>query len=181
MSPITDYYASGQGIISNASNEEDKRINYLWFSSDADAVKNLGFTLVAGRDIDIYNFPTDSSAVLIDEAAVNSLKLKNPIGSTIEGVDSKWTVVGVIKNFIMDSPFGKNQPTIILGPKSWFDVIHYRLNPARSTSDNLKTIEGIFKNIILNTLILTILLIRCFKVNSKKHRQLVQLQCSLPG
>lgn len=145
MSPITDYYASGQGIISNASNEEDKRINYLWFSSDADAIKNLGFKLVAGRDIDVYNFPTDSSAVLIDEAAVASLKLKNPIGSTIEGVGSKWTVVGVIKNFIMDSPFGKNQPTIILGPKSWFDVIHYRLNPARSTSDNLKTIEGIFK------------------------------------
>ncbi len=145
MSPITDYYASGQGIISKESTEQDKRINYLWFSSDADAIKNLGFTLLAGRDIDVYKFPTDSSAILVDESAVSSLKLENPIGSIIEGVGSKWTVVGVIKNFIMDSPADKNKPTIILGPNSWFDVIHYRLNPARPTSDNLKIVEEIFK------------------------------------
>ena len=145
MSPITDYYASGQGIISNLSTEEDKRINYLWFSSDADAVKNLGFTLVEGRDIDIYKFPTDSSAIILDESAVRNLKLENPIGSIIEGVGSKWTVVGVIKDFIMESPFGKTKPTIILGPNSWYDVIHYRLNPAHTTIENLKTIEAIFK------------------------------------
>src|SRR5690606_16519605 len=28
---------------------------------------------------------------------------------------------------------------------SYFSVVHYRLNPAHSTSENLKTIEGIFK------------------------------------
>lgn len=145
MSPITDYYSSGQGIISNASSEEDKRINYLWFSSDADAIKNIGFSLVSGRDIDIYKFPTDSSAIILDESAVKALKLENPIGSIIEGVGGKWTVVGVIKDFIMDSPFDNSKPTIILGPHAWFDVIHYRLNPAHSISDNLKTIEGIFK------------------------------------
>ncbi len=144
MSPITDYYASGQGITSNLSTEEDKRINYLWFSSDAHAVKNLGFTLVEGRDIDIYKFPTDSSAIVLDQSAVRNLKLENPIGSIIDGVGSKWTVVGVIKDFIMESPFGKTTPTIILGANSWYDVIHYRLNPARSTDDNLKVIEAIF-------------------------------------
>jgi ABC-type antimicrobial peptide transport system permease subunit len=53
--------------------------------------------------------------------------------------------VGVIKDFLMDSPFGKKEATVILGPNAWFNVIHYRLNPARSTSENLKTIEGIFK------------------------------------
>lgn len=145
MSPITDRYSSGWGFTSNASLEEDKRINYNRFSTDADAVKNLGLTLVAGRDIDIYKFPTDSSAIILNEAAVKSLKLKEPIGSIISGDGEKWTVVGVIKDFIMGSPYGKNESTVILGPNAWFNVIHYRLNSARSTEDNLKTIEGIFK------------------------------------
>jgi ABC-type antimicrobial peptide transport system permease subunit len=145
MSPITDRYSSGWGFTSDASIEEDKRINFNRFSSDADAVKNLGLTLVAGRDIDIYKFPTDSNAVVLNESAVKALKLDNPIGSIISGDAEKWTVVGVIKDFLMDSPFGKKEATVILGPNAWFNVIHYRLNPARSTSENLKTIEGIFK------------------------------------
>jgi len=145
MSPITDRYSSGWGFTSDASIEEDKRINFNRFSSDADAVKNLGLTIIAGRDIDIYKFPTDSSSVVLNEAAVKALKLNDPIGSVILGDGEKWTVIGVIKDFLMDSPYGKKEPTVILGPKAWFNVIHYRLNPARSIADNLKTIEGIFK------------------------------------
>ena len=145
MSPVTDRYSSGWGFTSEASTEEDKRISYNRFSSDADAVKNLGFTLVSGRDIDIYKYPTDSSAVVLNEAAVKSLKLDNPIGSIITGDTKKWTVVGVIKDFIMDSPFGKKEPTMMLGPNSWYDIIHYRLNPDRPASDNLKAIAAVFK------------------------------------
>ncbi|MVZ63487.1 ABC transporter permease [Sphingobacterium humi] len=145
MSPVTDRYSSGWGFTSSESVEEDKKINFNRFSTDADAVKNLGFTLVAGRDIDVYKFPTDSSAILINEAAVQALKLKNPIGSIVDGDGQKLTVVGVIKDFVMASPFGKNEPTVILGPAAWFNVIHYRLNPERPIADNLKTIESIFK------------------------------------
>lgn len=145
MSPVTDRYSSGWGFTSESSKEDDKRISFNRFSSDANAVKNLGFTLVAGRDIDVYKFPTDSSAVVLNESAVKALKLERPLGSIITGDTQKWTVVGVIKDFVMDSPFGKKEPTVMLGPNSWYNDIHYRLNPERSTGDNLKTIEGIFK------------------------------------
>ncbi|OYD47034.1 ABC transporter permease [Sphingobacterium cellulitidis] len=145
MSPVTDRYSSGWGFTSDASLEDDKKISFNRFSSDADGVKTLGFTLINGRDIDVYKFPTDSNAVLVNETAVQTLKLKNPVGSIINGDGRRLTVVGVIKDFVMASPFGKTEPTVILGPSSYFSVVHYRLNPARSTSDNLKTIEGIFK------------------------------------
>ncbi len=145
MSPITDRYSSGWGFTAEGALEEDKRINYNRFSTEANAVKNLGLTLVQGRDIDIYQYPTDSSAVMINESAVNTFKLKDPIGSIINGDGQQWTVVGVVKDFMIGSPYVNNQPMVILGPHSWFSVIHYRLNPTNSTSDNLKTIEGIFK------------------------------------
>ncbi|WP_166334943.1 ABC transporter permease [Sphingobacterium chungjuense] len=145
MSPITDRWSSGLGFTSDASTEADKRINYVRFSSDADAVKTLGFELLAGRDIDINTFPTDSLAVLLNESAVQALRLENPVGSTIMGDGEKRVVVGVIKDFVIGSPFGKQEPTVVLGPDAWFNIIHYRLNPAKNTAESLKAIEAVFK------------------------------------
>jgi len=145
MSPLTDSYSNGWGYTFGTPTEEDKRISYNRFSTDADAVKNLGLTLIQGRDIDIYKFATDSTALLVNESAVKSLHLKNPINSIVDGDGTKWTVVGVIKDFIVGSPYGDNTPMIIMGPKTWFTTIHYRLNTNRNITENLKTIESIFK------------------------------------
>ncbi|QIH32245.1 ABC transporter permease [Sphingobacterium sp. DR205] len=145
MSPVTDMYSNGWGFTSGTPTEEDKRISYNRFSTDADAVKNLGLTLIQGRDIDIYKFATDSTALILNESAVKSLHLKNPINSIVDGDGTKWTVVGVVKDFIMGSPFGDNKPMVILGPQAWFTTIHYRLNTNRGIAENLKTIESIFK------------------------------------
>ncbi|WP_286735822.1 MULTISPECIES: ABC transporter permease [Sphingobacterium] len=145
MSPVTDFYSNGWGFTSGTPTEQDKRISYNRFSTDADAVKNLGLTLIQGRDIDIYKFATDSTALILNESAVKSLHLKNPVNSIVDGDGTKWTVVGVVKDFIMGSPFGDNKPMVILGPQAWFTTIHYRLNPNNNIADNLKTIESIFK------------------------------------
>lgn len=145
MSPVTEIYSNGWGYTSGTPTEEDKRISYNRFSTDADAVKNLGLKLVQGRDIDIYKFKTDSNSLVLNESAVKSLHLKDPINSIVEGDGTKWTVVGVVKDFIMGSPFGNNVPMIIFGPRTWFTTIHYRLNTNNNISDNLKTIESIFK------------------------------------
>jgi len=145
MSPVTDFYSNGWGFTSGTPTEEDKRISYNRFSTDADAVKNLGLTLIQGRDIDIYKFATDSTALILNESAVKSLHLTNPVNSIVDGDGTKWTVVGVVKDFIMGSPFGDKKPMVILGPKAWFTTIHYRLNTNHNIADNLKTIETIFK------------------------------------
>ena len=145
MSPVTDRYSNGMGFSWPGSSESDKKVSFNRFSTDADAVENLGFTLLSGRDIDIYKYKTDSNAMLLTETAVKSMRLQNPIGQVIHGDREDWTVVGVIKDFIVDSPYGETLPMIIFGPKSWFTNIHYRLNPNNSTVNNLKTVADIFK------------------------------------
>lgn len=145
MSPVTDRYSNGMGFSWPGSSESDKKVSFNRFSTDADAVENLGFTLLSGRDIDIYKYKTDSNAMLLTETAVKSMRLQNPIGQVIHGDRENWTVVGVIKDFIVDSPYGETLPMIIFGPKSWFTNIHYRLNPNNSTVNNLKTVADIFK------------------------------------
>ncbi|MBE8715558.1 ABC transporter permease [Sphingobacterium hungaricum] len=145
MSPITDLYSSGWGFTSAYSSEEDKKTQYNRFSTDADGIKNLGLILVEGRDIDVYTYPTDSLAVLLTESAVKKLHLENPIGETIDGDGEKRKVVGVVKDFIINSPYSNIDPMVIMGPKSWATTIHYRLNPDRPIDQNLKTIENVFK------------------------------------
>lgn len=145
MSPVTERYSNGMGFSWNNSNEADSRQTFNLFSTDADAVKTLGFKLVAGRDIDSYRYATDSNAMLLTETAVKKMRLENPIGQTVVGWGNKWTVVGVIKDFIIDSPYDQISPLLVFGPKSYFTSMHYRLNPDKETASNLKTIADIFK------------------------------------
>jgi len=145
MSPVTDRYSNGWGFSWSGSTDSDKKISFNRFSTDADAVKNLGFVLMSGRDIDVYKYKTDSNAMLLTETAVRKMRLKNPLGQIIKGDGRDWTVVGIIKDFIVESPFDEIIPMVVFGPRSWFTTIHYRLNPNNSTAVNLKTIESIFK------------------------------------
>ena len=57
------------------------------------------------------------------------MRLKNPVGTVIDGDGEKWHVVGVLKDFIYKSPYEKVQQLVVLGPKAWFNTIHFKLNP----------------------------------------------------
>ena len=145
MSPITQRYSDSWGFTWTGSNEDDKKTDFIRMASDADFVKTLGAHLIAGRDIDIYKYPTDSTAVLLNEAAVKVMRLKNPVGTVVHADDKNWNVVGVLKDFIYGSPYDKVQQLMVMGPASWFNVMHFKLNPANSTQKNLQLAENVFK------------------------------------
>jgi ABC-type antimicrobial peptide transport system permease subunit len=55
-------------------------------------------------------------------------------------------VVGVVKDFIIESPYEPVNPMMINGPSSWFNVMHYKLNPARPVAEDLRRAEQVFKD-----------------------------------
>ena len=126
----------------------DTIIGLNLFSEDADLVRTAGLHLVAGRDIDSYKYPTDSFAVVLNETAVKLMGFKDPIGQVLRNPydHQVFHVVGVVKDYVVGSPYSKVPPVVIEGPaSSYFNVIHFKLNPARSTADNLARAEAIFK------------------------------------
>jgi len=145
MSPITRRNSDGWGYSWQGSTEQEKKVDFIRQSSDADFVKTMGIKLLQGRDIDIKNYPSDSTAILLNEAAVKVMHLKDPVGQTIKGDGREWHVVGVIKDFIFESPYEKVNQLLVLGPKSWFNVMHIKLNPAKPVKEDLAIIEQIFK------------------------------------
>jgi len=118
------------------------------FSSDADLVRTARMHLVTGRDIDIYRYPTDSFAVLLNETAVKWMGFRDPIGQIIYNPyeNKRWHVVGVVKDYVSGTPYGAVPPAMILGPGSAvFTTMHIRFNPAQSTAACLENSAAIFK------------------------------------
>lgn len=145
--PITRHWSDGWGYSWEGSTKQDEKIDFISFAVDANFTKTMGATLIAGRDIDVYQYPTDSTAVLLNEAAVKTMRLRNPVGLTLSrGKEESWHVVGVVKNFILESPFSKDiAPMVIAGPRLYGHVIHIKFNPANSISANLEKAEKIFR------------------------------------
>jgi ABC-type antimicrobial peptide transport system permease subunit len=55
-------------------------------------------------------------------------------------------VVGVVKDFILESPYANNiSPIIVAGPKEFFQLIHFKMNPANPVAANIAGAERIFK------------------------------------
>ncbi|HXO74168.1 MAG TPA: ABC transporter permease, partial [Puia sp.] len=75
--------------------------------------KTIGWRVVQGRDFD-RAYATDTSATVINEAAASVIGFKNPIGETLRYDNRNWTVIGVVKNMVVNSPYDKVDPAIFL-------------------------------------------------------------------
>lgn len=73
MSPVTQTYSDGWGFSWPGSTPADDKVNFKRMSSDADFIKTMGLQLLEGRDIDINNYPSDSTAMLLNETAVKTM------------------------------------------------------------------------------------------------------------
>lgn len=145
--PITQRWNGGYGFQWPGSTETDKTQLFVRLGSDADFVKTMGTKLIAGRDIDIYNYPGDTTAMLLNESAVKTMGLKDPIGQIVKrDNDHEWKIIGVVKDFVLESPFEvKVNPMMIIGPTFFFQVIHFKMNPQNSASVNIAKAQEIFK------------------------------------
>jgi len=146
FSPITRVWGTTTGLSWPGSTESDKKINFLLFQADAGFAKTTGAKILQGRDIDMNTYVTDSTAVLLNETAVKAMHIKDPIGKTIRGqFGSNLHVVGILKDFIIESPYDPVQPMVVYGLTTGYPVVHFRLNPANTAAVNLAMAEKIFK------------------------------------
>jgi len=147
MIDITNGGAHAWGLRWPGEIPKDTNTTITLFSADADWVNTAGLHLLAGRDIDIYRYPADSSSVVLNETAVNLMNLKNPLEQTIlmKPNNKPLRIVGVVKDYIIGSPYEAVPPTVIMGPDSWFNTMHIRFSSSRPIKENLAKAEEIFR------------------------------------
>jgi putative ABC transport system permease protein len=144
--PMTEHWSDTWGFEWPGSTPNDLRTDFNYFASDIGFVHTLGLKLIAGRDINTRVFQTDSNAMLLNESAVKIMRLKDPVGAIVKNNNQNYHVVGVVKDFILESPYQPIAPMVIVGPRGLnFYVMNMKFNPANSISDNLKKAESVFK------------------------------------
>ena len=106
--------------------------------------KALGWHLSAGRDFSA-ELVSDSSSLILNEAAAKYMALKNPIGEIIRVGKKDLTVIGVVKDILMGSPYEPVKPTIFRLGKGSLGYVNIKINPSTSAHDAMQTIEAICK------------------------------------
>ncbi|HVU97879.1 MAG TPA: ABC transporter permease [Puia sp.] len=111
--------------------------------------KTLGWKFVAGRDFS-RDLATDSSAAVINEAAVKFTGLKNPIGEQIKRADGRvFTVIGVVHDMVVNSPYDRVQQAIYTYWQDYDRVYFFiRTRPGVALSAALPLIRGAFQRAV---------------------------------
>ena len=107
-----------------------------WLLIDPDYVTTLGLEIVAGRNFREDVASDRTNGLLLNEAAVRALALKNPVGQTIiknQGAEDeqRLRVVGVVKNFNVESFDQRVKPMAFhyFSPSFLSDYVAVRLAP----------------------------------------------------
>ncbi|WP_346317621.1 ABC transporter permease [Chitinophaga sp. YIM B06452] len=118
--------------------------NFAQVHVSHDFGKTVKWQLIAGRDFS-RDFVTDSSALILNESAVKFMGLKDPVGEIVRKDDRAYTVIGVVKDMVMQSPYEPVFRTLFtLNPKNT-GVFNLKLNPSRPPAKSLAQIEAVFK------------------------------------
>lgn len=142
-SPLTERWSDGWGQDWAGKDPNDKT-SFDRYLADEGLGLTAGLQFIQGRDFDLEKYPTDSTALIINESSLKVMKFKDPIGKVVSDLGIDWHIVGVIKDFILTSPYEPTRPILICGAKSrfmTFKVMQIKLN---ATTKNLKKAEAIF-------------------------------------
>ena len=115
--------------------------------------KTIGWQFVQGRDFS-RDFLTDSSGIVINESAAKYMGLKSPVGEAVswkfqDQPAKYYTIIGVVKDMIMESPYEPVYPTIfMIKGHVGTTFINIKINPKVSAGEALPKIAAVFKKII---------------------------------
>jgi putative ABC transport system permease protein len=111
---------------------------------DADYGRTLGWKIIDGRDFS-RDFPGDSGAYILNEAAVRMTGFRHPVGSMIRWHGQEWPVIGVVKDMVMESPYNPVGPTFFTLLNRKIHVLTLRIRAGASMHTALAQIETVFK------------------------------------
>ncbi|HEY4285952.1 MAG TPA: ABC transporter permease [Puia sp.] len=141
-SPPSEIFSNNNGWEWPKSQPVEKSVIFSTIATDYDYTRTLGIKMLAGRDFS-RDF-ADSNSVILNQAAVKRMGLKNPVGTLLKWNDKNMVVVGVVPDIQMESPFRPISPLTIVFNGGWVGFVDIRINPRLPVSKALSLIKPIF-------------------------------------
>ncbi len=133
--------------------DQDANVDLMCSAVTHDYGKTMGWSFKQGRDFS-REYPTDSSAVIINEAAARLLNWQHPVEEEIVFEGEKYKVIGIIQDVIAESPYETVKPgvyflqhsrTLDIFGSNWLTI---RLNPALNGREAIARVEKVFQSIL---------------------------------
>ncbi len=106
--------------------------------------KTVGWKFKAGRDFS-REFVSDSNAFVINEAAAKFLGFENPVGETLTWNERPYTIIGVIEDMIIESPYEPVRASLWhIDRYDNANLVILKLNPDMSAHEALDKIKTVF-------------------------------------
>jgi putative ABC transport system permease protein len=131
------------GISWPGKNEKDKILVNFRFTN-LDLIKTTGMEILQGRDFS-KDF-VDTANVLVNEAMVKVMGMKNPVGKMIDW-DQPIRIIGVVKDYVMESPYQKAAPLLIAQNPNRASIIIMRLNDKNNITSSINHINEAIKRL----------------------------------
>ena len=139
-SPITNIWWRGTSP-DWPGKAEDEEIIFSNMNADVDFSSTMGIKMAAGRDFS--GMPSDSTAIIFNQAAINAMGLENPVGMKMD-LRGEHTVIGVMEDVVIESPFSPVNPLMLLYDPEGSHIINMRLTANAKPQLALQSIEPIF-------------------------------------
>jgi len=152
---IPGFPNSDNGYAVEGTSQEGIKVLYTTWA-DYSYIDTYNMKLVAGRDFS-KEFTSDSSAIIINEAAVKEMGLKEPVGTRLMRPDGTGKydyhpVIGIVRDFHFKSLHSKIEPfALLIKPKNigWNGFLTIRFNEGNKIQ-SIKKIEETWKKFVDN-------------------------------
>jgi putative ABC transport system permease protein len=146
-SPLTGVWSNNGGFEWEGKDPDQQGdFGTIWITPEFGKVIN--WQLIEGRDFS-RELASDSSSIVMNEAAVKFMNISDPVGKTIRwGSDSTartFVIIGVVKDLLMESPFSSIKQTLFMLHLRYTSWMQLKLNPAKSAGESIALIENAFK------------------------------------
>jgi len=107
-------------------------------------IKTMGIQMAKGRDF-YPDAKQDSSNVIVNEAFAKIIGKDNVVGTLLRQDTTKYTIVGVIKDFVFDDMYGKSDPLIFRSYPEYFGYMYIRLKSQANVERAVDKIQTVVK------------------------------------
>ena len=142
-SPATEVWSSTSGLAWKGK-DPALSVDFHFNEVSHDYGKTVGWQFIDGRDFST-EYASDSMALVINEAAVKFMGLKNPVGEQMTWNGTPVRVIGVVKDMIVQSPYAEINPLFYSLSTQGGSIANIKMNPSEKPGDALAKIETVFK------------------------------------
>ena len=143
-SPTTEMGDENGGLSWTGKGPDATADNFAMKGVTQHYAQTIGLQFTQGRNFQSGPNGSDKMRMILSESSAKGMGLKQPIGSTVVWSGYKFTVIGVVKDLVMESPYEAPIPTIYFTAPWMMPTLTIRIDPNHSAATALARIAPIF-------------------------------------